>query len=1652
MPPSRPQIRAFLSSTFSDFLEERSLLVKQVFPALRRKAKDRGVEVVEVDLRWGITEEQSKQGKTIGICLDEIERCRPYFIGLLGDRYGWVPEKTDYRPELLRRQDWLPEHQGNASVTELEILHGVLNNPEMAGQAFFYFRDSAYSDAKAAEGTGWRSKTPEERQKLEALKQRIRDSGFPVVEGLATPEAIAEQIEADLWNLIEEQYPEAVKIDAQALETARHASYRADRTGLYLGGEVYITQLQDWISAGEQRILITGESGAGKSALIANWVAAHERSQPDDVIFCHHLGSSNDASALRPLLARMIDSASTLLVDADELSEPLKVPQDWWELVTQVTNTLSRLSAWAIRHQRRWIWVLDGLDKLALDDQQALPWLPLVLPKGVHLVASALDCPIRTLLQERIYATLTIGPLGEAEREQLIQKYLSLYTKELVPALRQKITSHQQGSSPLFLRVLLEELRLCGKFETLAEQLQGYLAAESVSDLYELVLQRLEEDGHGDAVQKVMTALWASRAGLSENELLDFTGLAPVQWAPIGIGLQEALSEANGRLVFGHDFLRQAVRDRYLPTEEQCRQAHSELANWFEGREGWDERDAEEWPWQLQQAGRISDLRNLLLDVNLLSQLVGDVGCHEVMNYWRVARMVEDGELDELIEETVHMEIEKRKEDEEDLICFVDRIAMLLDDAGLYRELLLQLRLLSLKLEEASPERCEESVLSSLLLVADAQRDIGSYDEAIEIYQSCLRTSEQLLSPEKPWAFKTAASLGGAYVCKGDYSNAEEYLARALEYSKCSIGAEHPDSIALSSNLATVFLETGDIEKAKQLYAEHLEAIRRLKGKDDLGLLTISLNLGVAYSMEGDYERAKELYSFCLNSRMRLLGDYHPETIKALGKLGLLCIQNGSHDQAVIHLTRCLDLSERLLGQDHPDTLDIIDNLAILYREMRDFDRSQEFYARCLSGRERVLGLEHIDTTETRLGMSRLLSEHQYYNESIPLRRRELAIAIRRNGDNSPNVFGSMFLLAEDLYSNNEINEAKQLYKNSLAGLAAISGDESQAAMAARFGLARCLSDLGSNNEAIKYFREILDWIDNQNQSDLFSKTTTAQYLAGSLARNNELQEAIQLFRQALSEILDETGDNDQRAMACRIDIANCLEGLDQMQESIEIRRIVVSWQRKTLGECNGQTLSEMLRLADGLLAIDNWSEAESLYRDFLSAADQSSDANISDVNVARYTLAALLSSQDRFKEAIELRRVELACCQKHDASDKLSIAISLEALADDYFSIGEFIQSEQSYRKALQTRLEIQGDEGSVTMNIRYSLARCLSAMERHSEAIELRRTLFAWFQLTEGEKDLSTLASMHALGCELLSDDQPKEALEMLQQCLNQRSEVLGRSDEATLHTHVRLLEALSVLGRQHEAIGISETLVQELLKDLSLNHPDVLDELSNQASLYLELNQLDTSAKLWRQCLLGREMTLGSDHPETLNTAYKLAEVLSQLGLHQEAIALRRRELAWCRQENGDSDSNTLVSINQLAVDLRESGELEEAESLFRELVKTNQEVLEPGDFDIGRALSGLAKTLEAAGKLEEALDNAQQCLNHRLEYEGPDSFYTSRNRIDVARVLHKLERDPEALVLLSQLDASLNSESELSDDEQQLLADASALRSAIEGDSA
>src|SRR5262245_34266420 len=109
-------IRVFVSSTFRDMHAERDYLNRHVFPELRQRCLARGTDFVAVDLRWGLTEEQTDQAGALQLCLAEVDRCEPFFVALVGDRYGWVPPPEEVaqpffgqvrqRPDAQLLADW----------------------------------------------------------------------------------------------------------------------------------------------------------------------------------------------------------------------------------------------------------------------------------------------------------------------------------------------------------------------------------------------------------------------------------------------------------------------------------------------------------------------------------------------------------------------------------------------------------------------------------------------------------------------------------------------------------------------------------------------------------------------------------------------------------------------------------------------------------------------------------------------------------------------------------------------------------------------------------------------------------------------------------------------------------------------------------------------------------------------------------------------------------------------------------------------------------------------------------------------------------------------------------------------------------------------------------------------------------------------------------------------------------------------------------------------------------------------------------------------------------------------------------------------------------------------------------------------------------
>ncbi|MEJ2648192.1 MAG: DUF4062 domain-containing protein, partial [Sedimentisphaerales bacterium] len=344
------QIRVFISSTFRDMQMERDYLVKYIFPQLRKLCESRLVTGGEVDLRWGVTDEQASEGKVLPICLEEIKRCRPYFIGLLGERYGWVPDSIER--ELLEKEPWLKEQfEGKKSVTELEILHGVLRDPKMAGHAYFYFRDPKYIDTIPEDKrSDFKSEDIKSAEKLKTLKKQIRDKKFPIREDYPTPEALGELVLKDMTAVIDKLYPEGAQPDSLTREAMDHEAYAASRAKFYIGRESYYKRLDDHTDEqSEEPLVILGESGCGKSALLANWVIRYRKLHPDDLIIQHYIGASPYSADWMAMLRRIMG----------EFKHNLQIEDDIPSKPDELRNAFK---AWLYQAaaQRKVVLILDG--------------------------------------------------------------------------------------------------------------------------------------------------------------------------------------------------------------------------------------------------------------------------------------------------------------------------------------------------------------------------------------------------------------------------------------------------------------------------------------------------------------------------------------------------------------------------------------------------------------------------------------------------------------------------------------------------------------------------------------------------------------------------------------------------------------------------------------------------------------------------------------------------------------------------------------------------------------------------------------------------------------------------------------------------------------------------------------------------------------------------------------------------------------------------------------------------------------------------------------------------------------------------------------------------------------------------------------------
>jgi Domain of unknown function (DUF4062) len=75
---------------------ERDWLRDRIVPILEERLRERFHHLETIDLRWGVDSmsvesESDRENTILTVCFREIDRSRPFLVGLLGDRYGSRP-------------------------------------------------------------------------------------------------------------------------------------------------------------------------------------------------------------------------------------------------------------------------------------------------------------------------------------------------------------------------------------------------------------------------------------------------------------------------------------------------------------------------------------------------------------------------------------------------------------------------------------------------------------------------------------------------------------------------------------------------------------------------------------------------------------------------------------------------------------------------------------------------------------------------------------------------------------------------------------------------------------------------------------------------------------------------------------------------------------------------------------------------------------------------------------------------------------------------------------------------------------------------------------------------------------------------------------------------------------------------------------------------------------------------------------------------------------------------------------------------------------------------------------------------------------------------------------------------------------------------
>lgn len=348
-------------------------------------------------------------------------------------------------------------------------------------------------------------------------------------------------------------------------------------------------------------IVISGESGTGKTSIIAAAAAMVKKTHPGAVLLIRFLGTTAHSASALNLLRNLCLHLAVVYPQTE--TRPLPADQT----VCALSEELGHRLQWATA-EKPLLLFLDSLDQLADTSAMALSWIPSTVPAHVRLVVSTLpDDGHRECMEYVSHISETrfeVGKLPDGLARNLLDTWLAKRGRTVQPPQAEHLLA-SVAANPIGLHMALC-FDMARHWSSSTDT--STLLAGTIPELIAKIFEKLEVD-HGKLLvgrSLGLLTLAADYCGISSTHMADLlsldgevlgdvlqywdspiTRIPPLLWVKLRGELQEYLTDRGSFGVrvyswFHRQFWQQA-RAMYLQTEETKMVLHSQLSELFSG-------------------------------------------------------------------------------------------------------------------------------------------------------------------------------------------------------------------------------------------------------------------------------------------------------------------------------------------------------------------------------------------------------------------------------------------------------------------------------------------------------------------------------------------------------------------------------------------------------------------------------------------------------------------------------------------------------------------------------------------------------------------------------------------------------------------------------------------------------------------------------------------------------------------------------------------------------------------------------------------------------------------------------------------------------------------------------------------------------------